>query len=87
MKRTELREAFFAETRSDPFAHMVSHLAAECWALGYEQALRDNGLTEQRLRKTFGDRMNDAIAFLTEREERAKMLIALAQAGKRLGTP
>lgn len=87
MERTELREAFFAETRSDPYAHMVTHLAAQMWALGYEEALRDSGLTD--VSKTFNDRMNDAIAFITNlnREEQARALIALAEIGKRVGGP
>lgn len=81
MERTELREAFFTETRRDPYAHQMMHLASECWARGYEQALRDHGLNEARLRETHSDRVDKAIEHLTEtqREAHVKALIAFAE--------
>jgi hypothetical protein len=86
MERTELREAFFAETRTDPWAHMTAHLYAHAWAEGYEQALRDNGLDEQRRRKSFGERVSDAYAHMTDRrrEAEARLVIAMAGLGERL---
>lgn len=96
MERTELREAFFAETRRDPYAHMIAHMAARSWAHGYEQALRDVAVLAEavggsaaavaaddlRHAKTFSERMDDAIKALTDgRDEHAKTLIALAQTG------
>lgn len=97
MERTELREAFFAETHRDPYTHMVAKLYADAWADGYEQALRDAAqqvdaeaakqLTDMRLRKTHLDRRNDAIekATDTRAQAEAQMIVAMAAVGFRLG--
>lgn len=89
MERTELREAFFAETRNDPYAHMIATMYADAWADGYEQALRDNDLTEQRLSKTYADRRTEAFERLTDarREAEVKMVVALAETGRLIGGP
>ena len=87
MERTELREAFFAEAKTDPWVHQVAHLAATMWAEGYEQAFRDHGLDEARQRKPFSDRVDDALEFLTDRnrEAQAQALISFASLGKLIG--
>lgn len=89
MERTELREAFFAEAKTDPYAHQIIHIAANSWAEGYEQALRDHGLDDARLRRPFSDRVDDALEFLTDRNRtaQAQALIAFASLGKLLGGP
>lgn len=86
MERTEFREQFFRETRTDPYAAMVARLCAQMWAEGYEQALREHGLEEARLRRPFADRMDDAMEFITERSrrEQAQAVIALASLGAML---
>lgn len=89
MERTELREAFFADVRRDPYAHMVTHLVADAWANGYEQALRDHGLEEARRKETHGDRHHRAVEWLTDARNKAQAqaLIAFAEVGKLLGEP
>lgn len=83
MERTELRDQFFAEVHRDPYAHMLFKSYVRAWADGYEQALRDHGLTEARLSKSFSERENDAAEFLTEANKKAsaQALIAMAQIG------
>jgi len=89
MEQTELREAFFAEVRVDPYAHMLTQLFADAWATGYEEALCDHGLTAARLRESHSDRRKRAFEFLTDsrRKAEADMLIAMAQVGSLIGTP
>lgn len=94
MERTVLREAFFAETHRDPFAHMVTRMYAQAWADGYEQALRDAAdalgpggrvvVEDMRLRKSFSERQDDAVERLTsdKREAEARMVIAMADFGR-----
>src|SRR5438045_1856692 len=89
MERTELREHFFAAAKTDPFTHTVTHHMANVWAMGYEQALRDNGLTEQRLRKSHSDRVNMALEWLTDARQKAQAeaIVAFAELGKLVGGP
>jgi hypothetical protein len=89
MERTELREQFFAETQRDPYTRMILHYVANAWADGYEQALRDNGLTEQKLRKSHTERVNDAVEHLTEqsKQAQAQAIIAMAAVGPLIGVP
>jgi hypothetical protein len=84
MERTELREEFFAEVKNDPYTHAVTHHTATAWAMGYEQALLDNGLHEQRGRQTHSDRIDMALEWLTDarRKSQAQAIIALAYLGK-----
>jgi hypothetical protein len=84
MEKTELREQFFAAARSDPYVHAVMNHAANAWAEGYEQALRDNGLTEQRLRESHHDRVNRALDWMTDARNKAQAqaIIAFAEIGK-----
>lgn len=86
MDRTELREQFFAEAKADPYTHMLLEQAARAWVYGYEQALRDAGLTEMRLRKSYDERHREALAWLTDarRDSEAKTIIAMAALGDRL---
>jgi hypothetical protein len=83
MEKTELREQFFAEVRSDPYAHMLTRHVTEMWAEGYEQALRDHGLDEQRVRESHRDRVDRAVEWLTEDRRRrdVESIIALSQLG------
>jgi len=83
MERTELREQFFAEVRNDPYAHMLFKSYVRAWADGYDQALRDHGLEDARLSKSFSDREHDAAEFLTSAQKKAdtQLLIAMAQIG------
>jgi hypothetical protein len=62
---------------------------ADAWAMGYEQALRDHDLTEQRLRKTHGERVEMALEWMTDSRQKAQaqMLIALGGLGKLVGGP
>lgn len=84
MKRTELREEFFAAYRTDPYVHAVTHHVASAWVDGYDQALRDHGLTDERLRKSHSERFEDAIEWLTEdrRKAQVQQIVALAELGK-----
>lgn len=84
MERTDLREAFFAEVRNDPYAAAILHHVASAWADGYEQALRDHGLGDD---KSHGERHSDAVEWLTEQrnESHARALIAFAQIGSLVG--
>jgi hypothetical protein len=86
MEKTELREQFFAEAKTDPFTHMLTHHMANAWAMGYEEALRDHGLTEERLRYSHSDRVEKAIEWITEsnKKAQAKVLIAFAEIAKTL---
>lgn len=97
------RDAFFADVRADPFLHAVTHLSAQTWALAYEKALRDaidrllrsgvdDGRTEGVLsalldERTFDERFEDALAWITEneRESRARALVALAELARGVG--
>ncbi len=81
------RELLLAEICVDPYTHMLVKMHAEAWALGYEQALRDHGLTEERLRESHADRCRKAYDQLASREEEAKAMIALAQVGSLIGGP
>jgi hypothetical protein len=89
MERTELREAFFAETKIDPYAHMIAHMVSDAWAYGYEEALRDHGLTEEGLRERHSDRVDRAVEWMTgeKRKAEAEMIIAMASLGKIVGGP
>jgi HEPN domain-containing protein len=82
--RTELREAFFAEVHTDPWTHALTDLYARAWVEGYEQALRDNGLTGERLRKSYSERRGEAVEYLTDRKRQAEaeFLVAMAGLGK-----
>lgn len=80
MERTELRKAFFAEQRRDPYLSVVTHHVANAWVAGYEQALRDHGLDAG---ETHGDRVEKALEWLTEASRRSQVdvLVALAELG------
>lgn len=84
MERTEAGEQFFPEAKTDPYVYAVMHHVADAWAMGYEQALRDNGLTEQRLRETHSDRFNRALEWMTHARQKAQAqaIIAFAELGK-----
>lgn len=84
MEKTELREQFFAEAKTDPYTHAVTHHMANAWAEGYEQALRDNGLDEARLRESHSDRVNRALEWMTDARQKAQAqaIIAFAELGK-----
>ncbi len=81
MDRTELREQFFAEVRSDPYVAMILRHLEEAWAMGYEQALVDHGLDEARYRETHSDRVDRAIEWMTDdrRKREVEAVIALSQ--------
>ena len=89
MERTELREQFFAEVHRDPYAHLILHHVAEAWVDGYEQALRDNGLTDEWFRKSRRDHHQNAIDRLTADRNKAaaEAIIALADIGRLIGVP
>jgi hypothetical protein len=80
MEKTEFREAFFAEAKTDPYTHMVTHHVASAWADGYEQALRDHGLDEARQQQTHNERFEMALEWLTDakRKSQAQAIMALA---------
>lgn len=84
IERTELREQFFAEAKTDPWTHMISTLAAQAWADGYEKALKDNGLDEARLRRTHRERVNAALEEMTSEKNKAQAetIMALSSLGK-----
>lgn len=86
MEKTELREQFFAEVRLDPYTHMLVRHASEMWAEGYEQALRDHGLEDVRLRESHRDRVDRAVKWLTEdkRKREVEAIIALSAVGMSL---
>lgn len=87
MERTELREAFFAEVRSDPYAHLLTRMLTDMWAEGYRQAekdLRDDPSAMDRLsRRELAER---AAEWLTDSRHRAEAeaVIAMAQIGSML---
>jgi hypothetical protein len=85
MERTDLRADFFAAASLDPYLHQVTHHVASAWANGYEQALRDHGLTDGR---THSERHEMALEWLTEmsRKSQAAALVALAELGKLTAT-
>lgn len=87
MERTDLREQFFAEVRNDPYASAVLHHVAGAWVDGYEQALRDHGMTDEWLRKPYSQRLQDAVEHLTHRRNKAaaEAIIAFAELGRLLG--
>lgn len=88
VEKTELREEFFAEANADPYTHAITHHMANAWAMGYEQALRDHGLNEARLRKSHSERIQMAIEWMTDERQKAQAqaLIAFASLGKLVPT-
>jgi len=88
MKHTELREQFRAAVKLDPWMHALTHHTANAWAMGYEQALVDNGLDEERLTKRHSDRVEMALEWMTDdrRKAQAQALIALAALAKGAAT-
>jgi len=86
MERTELREEFFADAKTDPWLHALTHHMANAWANGYEQALRDHGLTDERLREPHSERVEMALEWMTDarHKSQAQMLVAMANVGKLL---
>jgi len=78
MERTELREQFFAEAKDDPWTHAFLYRMAESWAMGYEEALRDHGLTDARLRKSHSDRVKMALEWMTDSRQKAQAEAAIA---------
>jgi hypothetical protein len=83
MERTAFREEFFSKVLNDPYAHMVAELWKRAWVEGYEEALRAHNLTEERLRKSYADRMRDAVEYLTDARDKsnAQAVIAMGQIG------
>lgn len=93
MERTKLREDYRAEWARNPWLAAVHAHAQHMWAEGYRQALRD--LADENLldrdiyydRTTPGAIEDSAVEWLTEREERVKHLVALADIGPLISTP
>lgn len=83
MEPNELRSAFFAEVRGDPYLHLVTHHVAHAWAHGYEQALRDHDI-DPPARQTHGENFDAALEWLTEERRRseADALVAFASLAK-----
>ena len=95
MERTELREEFFKLIREDPYLAVVERTWARAWVDGYEQALRDvvvlvdppreaHEIEEFSYSKTYGERLEDARAFLTDTRSRAEEIVALAMLGSKM---
>lgn len=84
MEKTELRDQFFAEAKTDPYTKAVTHMMADAWAMGYEQALRDHELHEARHRETHSDRFNRALEWMTDARQKAQaeMVVAMGSLGK-----
>jgi hypothetical protein len=90
MDRTPLREAFFAEAKTDPYLHLIQHMLADAWARGYRRALTDAtaavagdphaGTGWQ----SFSDLRRRALGELTEDADEASRVVALAKLGGRL---
>jgi hypothetical protein len=86
MNKTDLRDAFFEEVKSDPYAHMITRMCANMWAYGYRQAQRDNNVLED---ESFDDIYHNAIEWITHDKKKAEVeaIIAMAQIGSQLNLP
>jgi hypothetical protein len=86
VKRTELREQFFAEARADPWTHMLAKMLADMWAEGYREAIRDRGEVDER---SFKYRHDQALKWMTDmqRKSEAQFVIAMAAAGPFISHP
>lgn len=72
--------SLFAEARRDPHLNLVLHHTAHAWADGYERALLEHGLANDR---SHGDRFNDALEVFAKAQ--ADALVSLAQVGRLIG--
>lgn len=90
-----MREEFFKLIREDPYLAVVERTWARAWVDGYEQALRDvvvlvdppreaHEIEEFSYSKTYGERLEDARAFLTDTRSRAEEIVALAMLGSKM---
>lgn len=95
MERTPLREEFFRRASEDPYLSMVQKTWTRAWVTGYEQALRDvvtgvahprtaHEIETFRYSRSYGERTEDALEYLTENEHRAEELVALAMLGTKM---
>lgn len=86
IERTPLREAFFSETRTDPYMAALTDMMVFQWATGYERALRDlvdRGLipAEVAYEESFSELRRKAQGAITEQrnESNAKAIVAMAE--------
>ena len=92
MERTPLREEFFRQAYDDPYLAVIQKTWARAWVEGYERALRElaesipykrerEGVLDFLHAKSFSERLDDAIEYLTGEARRAEELVALAIMG------
>jgi hypothetical protein len=66
------KRIFWREIAADPFKYMQMKLWVDAFALGYEQALRDNHLDDVRLREGHAERLRRGHEMLVSREAEAE---------------
>lgn len=92
MERTPLREEFFERAQENPYLAVIEKTWARAWAEGYERALRDlaASIPYEREReevldflhaKSYSERLDDALEYLTGKAREAEEMIALALLG------
>ncbi len=99
MEQTPLREEFFRLAHKDPYLAQIRKMYVHAWAEGYRRALDtvrelhfaapyDMALVEELRRlKSYREREEDALEYVTETERQAEELVSLALLGPRLTKP
>jgi hypothetical protein len=95
MERTPLRKEFFEHAREDPYLAVIEKTWARAWVDGYQRALEELAETIPYKReredvldflhaKSYGERLDDALEWLTGKARQAEELVALACLGTKL---
>lgn len=99
MERTALREEFFEMAREDPYLAQIKRMYSHAWVEGYRRAIEDlieggapdigyarerEALQEFLHEKSYSERLEDALAHVTQTERRAEELVSLALLGTKL---
>lgn len=86
MDKTDLREDFFKDVRTDPYAHMITDLCANMWVEGYRQACINLRSPDEYHRQGYTKLRDKAIEWMTDFKQKrlAEAIIAFAEIGKKL---
>lgn len=96
MERTPLREEFFRLAMEDPYLAQIRKMYVHAWVEGYRRALDDvlaihfcapydtHLVEELRYSKSYRDREEDALAYVTATERQAEELVSLALLGGKI---
>jgi hypothetical protein len=83
MERTPLQQEFFRRSEDDPYLRMIQKMWVDAYLSGYEEALhRTDSWDAHELSRS--DVREIAVSWLTEKEDRADELVALATLGYKM---